>query len=129
MTGAWKDKPDEVFDLVREVAIEWRTVELADKHRHRPRAGRAVLRGKSFPTPPGGTTTGGRVDKPATEVVTCFECKKPGHLARNCPLNSFPVQASAPPYVGRGNGGPTRGSFLGAWAGAAAAPAAAAAAA
>ena len=29
-----KDKPGEVFDLVREVAIEWRTVELADNQRH-----------------------------------------------------------------------------------------------
>ena len=34
MKGHWKDKPDEVFGLVQEVAIEWRTVELADKQRH-----------------------------------------------------------------------------------------------
>ena len=26
LKGHWKDKPDKVFDLVREVAIEWRTV-------------------------------------------------------------------------------------------------------
>ena len=42
MKGHWKDKPDEVFDFVREVAIEWRTVELADKQRHQTRAGRAT---------------------------------------------------------------------------------------
>ena len=29
--GAWKDKPIEVFDLVREVAADWRTVEMADE--------------------------------------------------------------------------------------------------
>ena len=28
--GAWKDKHKEGFDLVREVAVEWRTVEIAD---------------------------------------------------------------------------------------------------
>ena len=47
MKDHWKDKPDEVFDLVREVAIEWRTVELADKQHHQTRAGRATPRGKS----------------------------------------------------------------------------------
>ena len=46
MNGHWTEKPDEVFDLVREVAIEWRTVELADKQRHQTRAGRATPRGK-----------------------------------------------------------------------------------
>ena len=35
MKGHWKDKPDEVFDLVREVPIDWRTVRLADKQRHK----------------------------------------------------------------------------------------------
>ena len=34
MTAAWKDKPKEVFDLVRELAVEWRTAELADRQRH-----------------------------------------------------------------------------------------------
>ena len=34
MAGHWKDEHDEVFGLVQEVAIEWRTVELADKQRH-----------------------------------------------------------------------------------------------
>ena len=40
--------PDEVFDLVREVAIEWRTVELTDKEPLQTRAGGATPRGKSF---------------------------------------------------------------------------------
>ena len=33
MKTGWKDKPDDVFDVVRAAAVEWRTVELADKRR------------------------------------------------------------------------------------------------
>ena len=40
MRGIWKDKPIEAFDLVREVAVEWRTVDIADKQRHQTRTGR-----------------------------------------------------------------------------------------
>ena len=43
MIGHRKDKPDEVFDLVREVAIEWRTVELVDKQRHQTKRVLVVL--------------------------------------------------------------------------------------
>ena len=38
-------------------------------------------------------------------MVTCFECRKPGHLARNCPLHTLPSKASSPPARGRGIGG------------------------
>ena len=61
-----KDKPGEVFDLVREVAIEWRTVELADKQRQQTRAGRASLRGKSSAKQLAGKSAGGAVDKAST---------------------------------------------------------------
>ena len=47
MKWHWRDKPGIVFDLVRKVTIEWRTVELAEKQRHQTRAGRATPRGKS----------------------------------------------------------------------------------
>ena len=66
MKGHWKDKPDEVFDLVREVAIEWRTVELADKQRQQTRAGRASLRGKSSAKQLAGKSAGGVVYKAST---------------------------------------------------------------
>ena len=33
MMGGWKDKPDNVIELIREAAIDWRTVEQADKRR------------------------------------------------------------------------------------------------
>ena len=39
-----KEKPDEALYLVREVAIEWRTVELANKQRHHKRTGRVTPR-------------------------------------------------------------------------------------
>ena len=71
-----KDKPDDVFNLVREVAIEWRTVELCDKQRHQTRAGRATPRGKSSAKHLAGKPAGGAVDKASTEVVTFFECQK-----------------------------------------------------
>ena len=105
MKGHWKDKPDEVFDLVREVAIEWRTVELADKQRHQTRAGRTTTRGKPSVTRLAGQSDGAAVDKASTMVVTCFEYQKPSHLPRNCPLNKFPVKTSSQPAAGRGNTG------------------------
>ena len=37
--------------------------------------------------------------------MTCFEGRKPGHLARYCPLDTFPSKGSSPPAGGRGNGG------------------------
>ena len=104
LKGHWKDKSDEVFDLVREVAIDWRTVELADKQRHQTRAGRTTPREKHPAPQLGGKSGGGAVDKASTAVVTCFECQKPGHLARNCPLNQLPVKTSSQPAVGRGSG-------------------------
>ena len=76
----WNDKRTKVLDLVREVAIEWRTVELADKQRHQTRTGRPSPRGTS--KQPAG-------DKASTEVVTCVACKRPGHLACNCPRIIF----------------------------------------
>ena len=60
--------PDEVFDLVREVDIEWRTVEPADKQRHQTRACRATPRGKSSAKQLAGKSAGGAVDKAVTEV-------------------------------------------------------------
>ena len=80
MAGHWKDKHDEVFGLVREVAIELRKVELADKQRHQTFAGRATPRGKPSVTQLAGKSAGGVVDKASTEVFTCFECQKPGHF-------------------------------------------------
>ena len=68
MKGHWKDKPDEVFDLEREVDIEWRTVEPADKQRHQTRACRATPRGKSSAKQLAGKSAGGAVDKAVTEV-------------------------------------------------------------
>ena len=46
-------------------------------------------------------------------MVTSFESQKPGHLARNCALNKFPLKASSQPAVGRGNGGQFGGSLTG----------------
>ena len=47
--GAWKDKPKEVLGLVREVAVAWRTVEMADKQRHHTCTGRGNSRGHTRP--------------------------------------------------------------------------------
>ena len=66
MKGHWKDKPDEVFDLEREVDIEWRTVEPADKQRHQTRACRATPRGKSSAKQLAGKSAGGVVYKAST---------------------------------------------------------------
>ena len=105
MRWIWKDKPKEVFDLVREVAVAWRTVEMADKQRHQTRTGRVNSRGQSSAKPFPGVSAGGAADKASTAAVTCFEYRKPGHLARNSPLHTFPSKASSPPAGGRGNGG------------------------
>ena len=105
MTGAWKDKPNEGFDLVREVAVAWRTVELADTQRHRARTGRVNSRGQSSAKPFPGVPAGGAVDKASTAVVTCFKCRKPDHLSRSCPLHTFPSKVSSPTAGERGNGG------------------------
>ena len=51
MRGAGKDKPKEVFDRVRNVAVEWRTVEMADKQWHQTRTGRVNSRGQSSAKP------------------------------------------------------------------------------
>ena len=105
MRGAWRDKPKKVFGLVPEVAVAWRTVEMADKQRPQTSTGRVNSRGPSSAKPFPGVSVGGAVDKASTAVVTCFECRKPGHLARNCPLHTFPSKASSPPAGGWGNGG------------------------
>ena len=63
MKGQWKDKPDDVLDMVREAASEWRTVELVDKQRHQARAGRMTPRGKPSATQLAGKSAGGAVDK------------------------------------------------------------------
>ena len=113
MKGPWKDKPDEFFDLVRKVAIEWRTVELANKQRHQTRAGWTTPRGKSSAKQLAGKSAGRAADKASIEVVTCLECQKLGHFDPNCPLTKFPVKVSSQPAVGRGNGGQFGGSFTG----------------
>ena len=105
MRGAWKDKPKKVFDLVWEVTVEWRTVEMADKQRHQTRIGRVNSRGQSSAKPFPGVSAGGAAVKASTAVVTCFECRKPGHPARSCPLHTFPSKTSSPPAGGRGNEG------------------------
>ena len=51
MRGAWKDNPKKVFGLVREVAVAWCTVEMADKQRHHTRTGRGNSRGQSSAKP------------------------------------------------------------------------------
>ena len=94
MRGAWKDKPKEVFGLVREVAVAWRTVEMADKQQHHTRTGRGDSRGQSSAKPFPGVSAGGAVDKASTAVFTCFECRKPSHLARKCSLHAFPSKPS-----------------------------------
>ena len=121
--GAWKDKPKEVFSLVREVAVAWHTVEMGDKQRHHTRTGRVNLRGQSSAKPFPGVSAGGAVDKASIVVVTCFECRKPGHLARNCRLHTFPSKGL---LAARGGAG-KRGSWVvhGAWTTAAAGAAAA----
>ena len=91
--------------LVREVAVAWRTVEMADKQRHHTRTGRGNLRGPTSAKPFPGVSAGGAVDKASTAVITCFKCRKPGHLDRNCPLHTFSSKASASPAGGRENGG------------------------
>ena len=100
MKGHWKDKPDDIFDLVRKVALEWRTVELADTQSHQKRAGRATPRRKPTSKQLAGKSAGRAVDKASTVLVTCFECRKPDHLARNCPLNIFPAKTSSQPAWG-----------------------------
>ena len=101
--GAWKDKPKEVFDLVREVAVEWRTMEMADKQRHQTRTGRVNSRGQSSAKPFPGVSA-----KASTALVTCFECRKPSHLARNCSLHTFPSKGL---LAARGGAG-KRGSWF-----------------
>ena len=59
MKGHWKDKPEKVFDLVRDVAMEWCTVELADKQRHPTRTGQVTPRGKTSATKLAEKSTGG----------------------------------------------------------------------
>ena len=66
MKGHWKDNPDEVIHLVREVAIEWRTVELAEKQRHPTRAVRVTPRRKPSAKELVGKSAGGAVDKDST---------------------------------------------------------------
>ena len=72
MRGAWTDKPKEVFDLVREVAVEWRTVKMADKQRHQTRTGRVNSPGQSSAEPFPGLSAGGAAHKASSAVVTCF---------------------------------------------------------
>ena len=62
--GHRKDKPGEVFDLVRQVAIEWRAVEPADKQRYQTRAGRVTPRGKPSATQLAGNRPPGRSIRP-----------------------------------------------------------------
>ena len=75
--GALKDKPKEAFHLVREVAVEWRTVEMADKQRHQKRTGRVNSRGRSSAKPFPGISAGGAVDKASPAVITCYLFRMP----------------------------------------------------
>ena len=72
MRGACKDKPKEDFDLVREVAVAWRTVEMADKQRHQTRTGRVNSRGQALAKPFPGVSAGGAAEKASIAVATCF---------------------------------------------------------
>ena len=124
MRVAWKDKPKEFFHLVREVAVEWRTVELADKQRHQTRTGRVNSCGQLSAKPFPGVLARRAVDEASAAVVT--ERHKPGHLARNSCLSTFPSKASSQPARG---GERRSGVIHGTWTAAAAGAAAAAAAA
>ena len=73
MKGHSKDKLDEVFDLVWEVAIEWRTVERADEPRHPTLTGRPTPCGKPSAKKLAGKSAAGAVDKASNEVVPCFK--------------------------------------------------------
>ena len=94
MRSGWKDKPDDVFDVVRAAAVEWRTVELADKRR-----GEASV-AKSARSSTGRATRydrrqQGKSESTSNELATCSECKKPGHATQNCPLKLFPAKPSS----------------------------------
>ncbi|CAB1096113.1 unnamed protein product [Ectocarpus sp. CCAP 1310/34] len=48
MQGSWKDNPELVFEIARDVAVEWRTVELADRQRGQSRGGGVQARKKNI---------------------------------------------------------------------------------
>ena len=105
MRSGWKDKPDDVFDVVRAAALDWRTVELADKRRSDANggtAGSAARKSSSRDSRKEKPKSGGGTPASA-DLVTCFECKKPGHVARNCPLTLFPAKPSSQTAPGGGN--------------------------
>ena len=66
MKAHLKNRPDDFLDLVREMAIEWRTVELAEKQRHPTRAVRVTPRRKPSAKELVGKSAGGAVDKDST---------------------------------------------------------------
>ena len=100
MMGGWKDKPDNVLELIREAAIDWRTVEQADKRR-----GENAFGGKSrkaTPSAKSSTAKSGARGTAADKLVTCFVCKKPGHVSDNCPVRRFPATSQQSGASARG---------------------------
>ena len=93
---------------MREVAVAWRTVEMADEQRHHTRIDRVTSRRQSSAKPFPGVSASEAVDKASTKMITCFECREPGHLARNCPLHTLISKTSS---SARGRAG-TRGSWV-----------------
>lgn len=105
MKTGWKQDPDAVFDVVRAAAVDWRTVELADKRRNdagaKPASNKDSGR-SSVSRTERRRASGGESKSTPTDLATCFERKKPGHIAQNCPLKLFPAKPSSQTAPGRG---------------------------
>jgi len=77
MRGHWKDDPELVFDLVREAATEWRTVEQFERDRGSHRGGAAE---KAAPS-----SSARKKQKSTPGQLTCWTCGEAGHRSGDCP--------------------------------------------
>jgi len=104
MRAGWKTDPDQLFDIAREAAIAWRTVEQADRIRGagRGKPGSGSSSNKSVTHRPSPQSQ----DKPSRSSgreITCFVCGEVGHKAPKCTASvkhgsskKEPVQQSSP---------------------------------
>ena len=90
MRSGWKDKPDDVFDVVRAAALDWRTVELADKRRSDANGGTAGSAARKS------SSRDSRKEKPKSGSGTRASADLAGHVFRM--QKTWPCRTQLPSY-------------------------------
>ncbi|CAB1109830.1 unnamed protein product [Ectocarpus sp. CCAP 1310/34] len=104
MRERWKEDPELVFDLIREAATDWRTVEQFERDR-------GSQRGAAEKAAP--SSAARRKQKSTPGPLTCWTCGEAGHRSGDCPkggASALGADADSRASRSHGSAGSAKGS-------------------